>query len=421
MFQESTDATPAVSELNTWLARFDPTSPVVVVPVYNAFEDVCECVESLLSTTPVSSPLVVVDDASTDSRLAPWGAALAAAHSDRLYYVRKATNTGFVGSCNLGFAAARPHDVVLVNSDVILPERWLERLQAAAYSRSNVATVTPFTNHGTMVSVPYRNRPLNELVGGMSLAEIDGRVEQASRHLYPAIPTAIGHCTYVRRSALDAVGHFDEAFAPGYGEEVDFSQRALSHGFVHLVADDLFVYHKGSRSFDAAGQLRRERLQIAHDQLIHQRYPWYMAWMRTESHAVHSPLAQALTQARRALLPTRVAIDATYIAPTTTGTSVVALELIRALGTASQRSGELYVIVREGATAAFRERIGAYVDDVYSIDRVEQMDAPAFDVIFRPAQVQTRRTGALAVDGGSVRRISARLYRLCQSGLCPEL
>ena len=117
MFQESTDATPAVSELNTWLARFDPTSPVVVVPVYNAFEDVCECVESLLSTSPVSSPLVVVDDASTDSRLAPWGAALAAAHSDRLYYVRKATNTGFVGSCNLGFAAALPHDVVLVNWD----------------------------------------------------------------------------------------------------------------------------------------------------------------------------------------------------------------------------------------------------------------------------------------------------------------
>ena len=390
MARELTIGTDTTQELNTWLARFASASPVVVVPVYNAFDDVRECVESLLVTTPGTTPIVVIDDASTDSRLPQWGAALVADQGDRLAYVRKPTNTGFVGSANLGFTAARPHDVVLVNSDIVLPERWLERLQAAAYPRTNVATVTPFTDHGTMVSVPYRNRPLNDLVDGLSLAETDARIEQASTLLRPTIPTAICHCTYFRRSALDAVGHFDEAFAPGYGEEVDFSQRALSHGFVHLVADDLFVYHKGSRSFDAAGQLRRERLQIAHDQLIHQRYPWYMPWMRAESQAMRSPLAQALTQARRALLPTRIAVDATHIAPTTTGTSVVALEFIRALGTAPQRSGELIVVVRDGTMSAFRQQIGEYVDDIYTVDRVEQMAAPVFDLVFRPSQVQTR-------------------------------
>lgn len=378
-----------IHRIRTWLEIFGKNAPAVVVPVYNAFNDVHECIDSLLTTTPTDSPILMIDDCSTDSRIQQLGETLSSDHPLRLLYIRKDRNSGFVGSVNLGFAAAHPRDVVVVNSDVVLPARWLERLQSAAYVRTNVATVTPFTNHGTMVSVPHRNRPANNLPTGLTLSEVDTRIERASLHLYPPIPTAIGHCTYFRRSVLDAVGYFDEAFAPGYGEEVDISQRAIAHGFIHLVADDLFVYHKGSRSFDAAGRLKREQIQISHEQLIHKRYPWYTSWMRAESHASYSPLAYAIGRARRSLLPTRIAVDATYIASTTTGTSVVAFELIRALSSAPHRIGEVFVIVRNGTSSAFRERLGAFVDGIYSLDQLDQMDAPMFDLVFRPAQVQT--------------------------------
>lgn len=373
-----------------WLTGLNEATPVMVVPIFNAFDDVRECVDTLLVNTASNAPILLIDDCSTDERVQQLGESLAAAHPARLMYVRKESNSGFVGSVNLAFEATHPHDVVVINSDVILPPRWLERLHAAAYVRTNIATVTPFTNHGTMVSLPYRNRPTGDLPDGLSLSEVDARIERASLHQYPPIPTAIGHCTYFRRAALDVVGFFDEAFAPGYGEEVDFSQRAVTHGFINIVADDLFVHHKGSRSFDAAGVLRREKIQTAHEKLLHARYPWYTGWMRAESNALYSPLADAISRARRALLPTRVAIDATYIAPTTTGTSVVAFEMIRALASAPQRVGRLFVVVQSGAASAFKARIGEIVDGVYALDELEQMDAPMFDLVFRPAQVQRR-------------------------------
>ena len=61
---------------------------------------------------------------------------------------------------------------------------------------------------------------------------------------------------YVRRHALIWSASFDLAFSPGYGEEVDFSQRCLLHGLVHVAADDVFVLHHagGSLSDDGSGE-----------------------------------------------------------------------------------------------------------------------------------------------------------------------
>ncbi len=64
---------------------------------------------------------------------------------------------------------------MVVNSDVIVPPEWLARLGAAAHSRSNVATATPLTNNGTILSIPYRNRPISDLPGSISPEEVDAK------------------------------------------------------------------------------------------------------------------------------------------------------------------------------------------------------------------------------------------------------
>src|SRR5436305_1969871 len=93
-----------------------------------------------------------------------------------------------------------------------------------------VVTATPLTNHGTIVSLPHRNVPSSALPGGIEVDEAARRVRDGAAHTHPRLPTAIGHCMYVRRSALELVGPFDLAFSPGYGEEVDFSQRCVLTG-----------------------------------------------------------------------------------------------------------------------------------------------------------------------------------------------
>ena len=276
MLDQVNDAGPGQA-IQDWLRQYPQEIPIVAVPVFNAYDDVMECVQSLLASTRAHTPILILDDASTDTRIRE--ALLPLAGNGRLRYLRKPRNNGFVGTVNLAFELCRPHDVVVVNSDVVVPPGWIERLQAAAYSFSTVATATPFTNSGTMVSVPYRNRPVGCPVEGMPVAEADGRIRSASQQLRPVIPTTIGHCMYIKRAALDMVGYLDEIFAPGYGEEVDFSLRAVMAGFSHVVADDLFVYHKGWRSFGSQGEETKLQLQGQHEAILNERYPWYRPWV----------------------------------------------------------------------------------------------------------------------------------------------
>ena len=389
-FVQSSQPADAALEaaIRAWLAAFPPATPALVVPIFNAFEHVLECVQSLAATVDATTPVLLIDDASTDARVQATFTDTAQ-FGPNFGYFRKESNSGFVGSCNLGFAAADRRDVVLVNSDTLYPPGWLERLRAAAYARANVATATPLTNHGSMVSVPQRNRPMESIPGDLPVEEADARIQAASRRLRPLIPTGIGHCTYVRRSALEIVGFFDWAFVPGYGEEVDLSLRAVTAGFVHVVADDLFIFHKGAKSFSAEGQEKRQRMKDAHEALIDTRYPWYRAWVAEESADPGSPLAQALDRAATALVGPRLAIDATFVNPTTTGTMVVSLELIRAFGALARQHAHVTVLVRSGWPDEMRRTLLEYVDDVRPVGDFHELAGPQFDLMVRFLQALT--------------------------------
>ena len=373
-----------------WLARYPADAPVVVVPVFNAYTDVVECIESLLAHTAGDVPLVIIDDGSDDQRIADLLGSLAAQRGFR--YVRKRTNEGFVATMNLAFEWTTPRDVVLVNSDVIVPPDWLERLRDAAYAHTTTATATPLTNHGSILSVPYRNTPTSHLPRGLTAAELDRRIRAGSLKAYPVLPTAIGHCTYFKRQALTAVGYFDPVFSPGYGEEVDFSQRAVMAGFRHVAADDLFVFHKGSRSF--GGEQDRIRgaslrgMRRTHERKIATRYPWYHPWVQIVERGTRTPLAQALDTARIAGIGMHIAVDATSVNGVVTGTQMVTLELVRSLCLCKDPNAHFHLIIQDGLDRRHLCGIDDFVDDVVPLSAVQNRHL-AYDLIHRPFQVHT--------------------------------
>ena len=131
--------------IGQWLTGYDVRFPAIVVPVYNAFDDAIECLESLLFSCS-DAPILIVDDGSPDRRIKETFSRLARERG--FFYACKPANEGFVATMNAAFAWAHPRDLVLVNSDVIVPPGWLERLRAAAYARTTIATATPLTYHG---------------------------------------------------------------------------------------------------------------------------------------------------------------------------------------------------------------------------------------------------------------------------------
>ena len=229
----------------------------IIVPVYDGVEETRRCLESVLRTVPRErAEVVVVDDATPRPEIAADLDRLAA--EGKVTLLRHGANRGFVASANEGMALHPDRDVVLLNSDTEVANDWLGRLAAAARGE-RVATATPFSNNATICSYPFEGWS-GGVPGSLGLERLDAAVASANRGRAIDIPTAVGFCMFIRRACLDAVGAFDaERFGRGYGEENDFCMRAAKAGWRHVLAGDVFVFHRGAVSFaeSRAPQLER--------------------------------------------------------------------------------------------------------------------------------------------------------------------
>lgn len=365
----------------------DAPSPIVVVSVYNAHDEVMRCLESVVAHTCSSIAILVIDDAGPDRRAIQLLQTQSDQIAHRIVVLEHRDNQGYVRSCNDAFAATIGRDVVLLNSDVIVGPEWLERLTAAALSSDLVATATTLTNHGTIVSVPYRNVPVQVLPDHMTPAEAARRVAAGSLQLRPSIPTAVGHCFYVRRHVIDLVGPFDETFDPGYGEEVEFSQRAVAHGFRHVVADDVFTYHRGGSSFGNGPAVGEQKHR--HEAIVVHRYPSYglrATWAAAEQ---ASGLADALAAARRSILGLTVGVDAMCLGAGRMGTQYNVRETIRALVARPEIARLVAFVPPRGVPDV--ERVRKELPDVEFVSLGDGLPPDMVDLVYRPYQVTTGR------------------------------
>jgi GT2 family glycosyltransferase len=264
----------------------------VVIPVYGGGAMVRACLASVLATVSAPSRIVVIDDATPDRDLAAELAELARRRRIRL--VRHARNRGYPASANAGIRACAARDVVLLNSDTIVAPSWLERLRAVAYGAPDIGTVTPLSNHGTILNYP-RHDESNPTPDAAATALLARQADRANRGIAVDIPVAVGFCMYLRRDCLDAVGAFrTDVFAQGYGEENDFCLRARHLGWRHVAAPGVFVAHRGAQSFGSAGEALRARNQ----DVLNRLHPGYEALI--SAHLRSDPLAPARRRLDRA-------------------------------------------------------------------------------------------------------------------------
>lgn len=240
--------------------------PQVVVPVFNALQALQACLESIARHSP-GAGVLVIDDASTEPEIAPLLEAWVKETPSRRL-ITHAVNQGFVRTANEGLRQS-VGDVVLLNSDTVVTPQWLERLTRCLASDSSIATATPWSNNGEIVSFPEFCKAAAVPPDPDALAVA---IAAAGEPVYPDIPTAVGFCMAISRHALDAVGYFDEqAFGRGYGEENDFCLRATAAGMRHVLCDDAYVAHHGGASFAPLGLAPGEATM----QALLQKHPAY--------------------------------------------------------------------------------------------------------------------------------------------------
>lgn len=264
----------------------------VIVPVYAGAQETLRCLWSVLSSW-VDTPyqLVVIDDCSPEPALSAHLRELAAL--GLIHLMVNERNRGFVATVNKGLKLHWDRDVVILNSDTRVHSGWLDRLAAHGEAEPRAASITPLSNNATVCSYPrmlHSNWEKLELDDGA----IDTLAATVNKGRHVEVPTGVGFCMWMRRSALDAVGLLDvERFGRGYGEENDWCMRANAAGWVQLVASDVYVLHQGSVSFRAEASART-RAGIA---TLLQRHPDYQE--RIDDWIAHDPL-----------LPERARLDA---------------------------------------------------------------------------------------------------------------
>ena len=255
-----------------------PRPPVdVVVPVYRDVATARACLRSVLPTLPEGSRLHVVDDGAGDAELGAVLDEMAASGSIVLH--RLAQNRGFPGAANTGLRAAEGRDVVLLNSDTVVPPGWLQHLADAAHGAPDIGAACPLSNDATILSYPKREGG-NPMLDPAPLAALALRANGAAT---VEIPVAVGFCMYMRRDCIDDVGLLrEDVWAQGYGEENDWCLRARNRGWRHVAAPGCFVAHEGGASFGAA----RTHLLARNGALLERLHPGYGAliadWIRQD-------------------------------------------------------------------------------------------------------------------------------------------
>mgnify|MGYP002737280572 FL=1 len=250
----------------------DPIAPThtvsVILPVYRGIDMTRRCIEAAMPGVlgMKGAVLLAINDGSPEQGMQAMLESLVEIWPGRFEVLENPVNLGFVGTVNRGMAHFPSQDVVLLNSDVIVPDDWLKRLQVEAYSHPRIATVTPFSNNATICSFPNFLEE-NPLAFNLDVHTIDA-VFRLSHLPCVSAPTGIGFCMFIRRACLDQIGYLNtEKFGRGYGEENDLCQRAIKAGWLNILSPNMYAFHEGGVSFSTDKQALVDRAMGVLDSL----------------------------------------------------------------------------------------------------------------------------------------------------------
>jgi GT2 family glycosyltransferase len=276
----------------------DTNAATVIVPVYRDVQATLDCFHSLIKARAStvagrrSFRILAVDDASPEPELRRYLNELAAAET--IDSLANETNLGFVGAVNRALENTPAGDIVLLNSDTIVPPGFVERLAAVAHSAPDIGTVTPLSNNGDIFSFPTAN-DLNPMQSYESILEIDRLASIANAGDVIDVPSGIGFCLYITRGCLAAIGGLSENFDRGYLEDVDLCLRARAKGFRNVCAPSIYVGHHGSKSF----RHEKRSLVLRNLGILDRRFPDYRRECR--AFEIADPLRAARARLDRTL------------------------------------------------------------------------------------------------------------------------
>lgn len=241
------------ADLISAIAKRQPKVSVIVL-CWNNRHLTEDCLSSLEHHTDYADwELILVDNASRDGT--PELLMDYAAQRAHVTVVLNDTNIGFAAGNNLGVRHATGEIIIFLNNDTYVTSGWMHGLVGHLLRNPKLGAVGPITNNignEAKVSTMYSN--------------VDQMVDEAkrltrgnSRRLF-SVDVLAFFCVAVRAQAIEKVGPLDERFGQGFFEDDDYCRRLTENGFEMAIAEDVFVHHHLSGSFESLSQEERQAL-----------------------------------------------------------------------------------------------------------------------------------------------------------------
>jgi GT2 family glycosyltransferase len=264
--QNDWDARVAVLERALRVHAYPRVS--VVVLSYHNWPVTNECLQSILHETVYPNFELIVIDNGSDPSTREQLLALENLKDPRLQIRINEENLGYAGGNNQGCRMAEGDYLILLNNDTICPPEWIDKILQPFQEDPKIGLVSPMTNFAGNEQMLDVNCLSNQ--NQREWLKEFYRLRRGLRHEADRLGF---FCVAIRREAYEQIGELDAGFEVGYFEDDDYCKRAVEAGWKLVVAEDAFVYHHGSLSFnrfdkpecEAIKQKNRARFEAKHN------------------------------------------------------------------------------------------------------------------------------------------------------------
>ncbi|HBO7920489.1 TPA: glycosyltransferase [Pseudomonas aeruginosa] len=257
------------AELATALKAVRMPRVSVIILTFNNLDLTRACLDSVLERSDYPNlEVIVVDNASSDGTSA-YLEDFARRHPD-VRVVLNRENLGFAAGNNVGLSIATGDYLVVLNNDTVVTQGWVMTLLRHFQNDPSLGIVGPVTNNiGNEARIETRYQSMEEMPGEAlryTLANMG--------NTYP-IRTAAFFCVMFPRSVYELCGPICEDYGRGFFEDDDYCRRVESIGKRVVCADDVFIHHHLSASFNKLKDSERQELFRKNKEIYEKKWgPW---------------------------------------------------------------------------------------------------------------------------------------------------
>lgn len=197
----------------------------VIIPNYNGSKTIHKCIQSILNNNYKNFELLVVDDCSEDSSVS----IIKSFKDPRMKLLRNKKNSGPSKTRNKGIRTSKGEIILLIDSDAWVKEDWISQ-HVLAHKDIDIDIIAGSVQglHKTMIG------QADDFCNWWTSIPLSKSKFVKKLHV-PTINLSI------KRDVFSKIGYFKDELR--YGEDSEFSNRAIKNQLKIYFKSDIMVYH----------------------------------------------------------------------------------------------------------------------------------------------------------------------------------